>query len=141
MARRTLGSDNFNRANETPVSGGGAWSALGGGVTTMDLVSNAIQTHDFSSDAAMLHTASACPADQWVQCDLTCGTTGGGGLGHGLTGRGSTGARTCYRVVGNHGTIPNFELGKFISGAFTSLATWSTTFTDGDTFSMEMIGT
>lgn len=68
-------SDNFNRANETPLAA--PWATTGYG-DQLSLVSNAAKSPS-NSDHASLYTAAASGADQYSQCSLTTVTSGIGG--------------------------------------------------------------
>lgn len=76
-----MASDDFNRANESPLaSPWGPWGSLG----TCRLVSNAVQNSAGSdTDSGCLHTTSAAGDSDWI---YTSGTTDGGPAIHCSTG-------------------------------------------------------
>ena len=71
--RRTLASDNFVRANENPLSGGGTWASGYSGFFNCQLASNAVSnTGVGQGDCLAAYTAGSWPNDQWSQ--ITIGT-------------------------------------------------------------------
>ena len=60
-----LAADNFNRANETPLSGVGNWTAGPGTWNNLDLNTNAIRTT--GADGAAAYTAVSWPNDGYSE--------------------------------------------------------------------------
>jgi hypothetical protein len=63
----TLATDNFTRADENPLSGGGNWSALAGTWTSMEVLSNVAVSSMASSCSAAFYSGRTWPANQWSQ--------------------------------------------------------------------------
>lgn len=132
-------SDNFNRANENPLAS--PWSDFGASAVDFKLVSNSVTpTSLISDDAQMSLTSITWPNDQYCQVKVTVTGTSAG-AGGGLAVRCAAGAKTFYRVVVNKAASANVEVAKFVAGAFTSLGTRTTTWVDGDTLQMRIVGT
>lgn len=74
--KQPLATDDFNRANETPIAGN--WSSAGGTFSSLQLSSNAL-THDTASvDGASYYSAIAWPDSQYAEIQLTNLTNDGG---------------------------------------------------------------
>jgi hypothetical protein len=129
-------TDNFNRAGPGL---GGNWTQTTS-ENTLVIASNHIEFGSAGSDAGNLYTGSAFANDQYSQLTLPVIATAGGGVGTGIgVGvREANGARTYYRVVC---CAAGTELGKVVSGSFTSLGTDSTAWADGDIVRLEVSGT
>src|ERR1044071_4004966 len=66
-----LATDNFNRADEAPLSGGGVWSAPFGTPDAMKIVTNAVQMTTPADDGGSIYTGVTWPNDQYGQVVLT----------------------------------------------------------------------
>ena len=130
-------TDNFNRANETPLAS--PW-----GSNTVDpefkLVSNAAQPDNVFQDCSSRHTTAGLSADQYAQAKVSMTTGGDAGAGPGVTVRAASNAKTYYRLACQK-TSPAVELSRFNAGTYTFLATRTVTWSDGDTFRVEVSGT
>lgn len=134
-----IATDNFNRANETPLSGGGNWSV--GTDNPWNLSSNIAVPSSVSSDDAMHYTAGTWPNDHYSKADLTVSGTGGLQQGVGLTVRGTTAATTYYRAVTDHAASNNVSISKMVNGVYTNLALVTSSWTDGSTWELDAQGT
>lgn len=140
MAFLQVVSDDFNRANETPI--GGNW-ATGNGTNGLNLSGNIlVAVSPGAQDGTSNYTATTFSNDQYSRGELTCVGTGGGGQGIGLSVRYASGARTHYRFVLDHGTPGNnAEIRRFVAGASTSIALWDTgAWTDGQQWTLTAVG-
>lgn len=128
-------SDNFDRANETPLAS--PWGAQNGFVGGLRLYSNqatgvgSAQWDDYGS----LWTANSFNDNQFSQITFRAQD---GFNGVGIITRGSTTVKTCY-YAGYNGV---FFLNKWVNGTWTEIGTNnSTTLSTGDTFRLESAGT
>lgn len=135
-----IATDNFNRANETPLSGGGNWS-LSFGDNPWDLSGNVVVPRFLSQDCIMHYTAGTWPNDQYSKADLTVTATVGGDQGVGLTVRGTTAATTYYRAVADHAASSNVSIAKMVAAVHTTLTSGTFTWTDGATWELRVQGT
>jgi hypothetical protein len=126
-------TDNFNRANQSPISGNG-WTDKGNAILT----SNAVTALTPSSDGQARYSSWAGGDDQYSQGEITVtGTSAGAGIGPAV--RCSTDAnKTLYRLVID--AAGNYELSKFISAAFTSLRTGTLTYVAGQKLGLSATG-
>lgn len=132
-----MATDNFNRANESPMAGN--WTNVQG---EFDLVSNAAQPQSLAVDSGARYNAITWPDDHYSQAKLTINNTGGGGVGIGLLVRCSTSAVTFYRLAIDHAGASNMEIGRTVASAFTSLSVQTAgAWTDGDTWKFTASGT
>src|SRR6187397_3208509 len=127
-----MATDNFNRAD----------GGLGTNWTTTTsetafVISANIAEPTSGSDHGGWWNANAFANDQYSQCLLPVIATAGGGLGTGcgVSVREANGARTYYRVVAS---AAGTELGKTVTGTFTSLKTDATVWANGDTIRLEV---
>lgn len=132
-------TDDFNRANETPLASG-TWGLSGTG--SFNLVSQQVSHPTDGSDNEVYYVAATASGDQHAQAKV--GVDADGEVGCGVVCRhiGSS-TRTFIRaIVGQDGTI---TVRAFSSGADTLVGTRSTTWTAGtspvDTLRMEVTGT
>lgn len=135
-----IATDNFNRANETPLSGGGNWS-LSFGDNPWDLSGNVVVPRVIFNDCVMHYTAGTWPNDQYSKADLTVTATVGGDQGVGLTVRGTTAATTYYRAVADHAASGNVSIAKMVAGVHTTLVSGTFSWTDGATWELRVQGT
>lgn len=134
--------DDFNRADVGTLAGN--WTTGGGTEGAMAIVGNAATTSNINADCGSNYTAITLPNDQYSKAKLyVTGVSGPGDWGPGLKVRGSTAARTQYRLSCNHAATNNITLAKFIAEAYTVLTGWPVTlaWTDGDTWELRVIGT
>jgi len=123
-----IASDNFNRANETPL--GGNWS---NGNHPFVLTSNSI-TFDVSTNDCLSFYNTTFANDQWAKAKLTVNGTSGTHVGIGFALRASfSGTDTLYRVVVDHASSVNVGISKIVAGSFTALKTFTVTpWADGE---------
>lgn len=133
----TTVTDDFNRANETPLAGN--WST-GTGETGFNLVSNVASAPDDTNDRCSVYTAASFGNDQSSKGNLTTAGATAASQGIGLVVRHAAAARTYYRFVITHSSAPQVEIDRFVAGAGSSLVQFNQTFTDGDTFEMVVTG-
>lgn len=131
-ARVTIASDNFNRANEDPLSDGGNWSALGDSAACR-IVSNQA-TGPVLSQGFSLRSGQTFKSDQWSE--ITIGTTlSTNTIGPGLR-MSSTNATLYYYDVFNVGS----SMRKIVSGVVTTIGTTNNSYASGDVIRIEIIG-
>jgi hypothetical protein len=136
----TVVTDNFNRANETPLSDGGKWSIITG-QSDWEVISLAAQPHVIGSDSFAVWTGDSFQNDQYAQAAISVTGTVGGSTGGGLCVRAITAAKTLYWVVADHAASSNIEIGKFVAGVHTTLTPLITrAWTDLDVFRLEANG-
>ena len=103
-------SDDADRTNENPLSDGGGWTAGGGGLSNLQVTSNAIRGATAASDCAMYRNDTTAGDDQWVAAVLNGTDIGllarmdgsGNGVGLGQTNWIYMNAGT-YTTLGSHG--------------------------------------
>src|SRR5678816_1020800 len=132
-----LQTDDFNRANEAPLSGGGNW-AIGTGHAQMDLTTNKVAS--VSSDACMVYSAFTGGDAQYAEAKITVSGTNGGGAGAGLCLRHAAAAQTFYRLVVDHAATLNVDVERQVAGVSTSIVRITQAWTDGDTWRFEIFG-
>lgn len=135
-------TDDFNRANESPLAG--VWTNFRTASNRMFLVSNAV-TWELSGqgDAGVFHSTNFT-TNHFSEAAITVNSTVGGGQGPGVHVRNNGGleaASSRYRLVADHAASNNVELSKFIAGAYTLLADYTQSFADGAKIRLEADGT
>lgn len=131
-------TDNFNRANETPI--GTNWTTI----TSMDgfsLSSNACIPPNVGNDAGSYYNAVTPNANQYSQAKITCPTSGGGGQGPGVAVRIATGAQTLYRCVLDASGSNNIELSKIVAGSYTQIWQRTVTYSAAAVLKVAIVGT
>ncbi len=137
MAFTQTQSDNFTRANESPLSNGGNWGAMTG-LSQPNLISNEVQPPAINTPGVSTWTGASWPNDQYSEIIV-----------HTLTGvnsniyaicRGATGAITMYRAVFAGGS--SVFIDKFVAGANTLLlnAVAPATINAGDALALSVVG-
>jgi hypothetical protein len=143
----TVVTDDFNRANETPLAGN--WTGFDGGSSArrFNLASNVcVATNTTTDDNCAYWSANTFWNDQFAQAQLTVAGTGGGGQGIGFLlrtdGVGASGVATWtgYRFIADHATSNNIDITRVNAGTFTHLATSTLTWSDNDTWRFEIVG-
>lgn len=130
-------SDNFDRANEGVLAS--PWAAAGE-ANPMELSSQHVIVPNYGQDCGSRLTGTSFTGDQGASCKVTvAGTTAGSGFGVFIRHVDST-TRTGYRIVASKAASANVEIGRFVNGSFTSLATITTTWVDGDLLAVEVTG-
>jgi len=136
MSWVTQATDNFNRANETPL-GNGVWTVLPF-TTSLSITSNVVVPTNPISDCGARYTGRAWADDQSSSAILTA-TAGGVGEGPGLCVRCASGALTYYRFVINT-SVGSAEFRRFIAGVSAQLDTFATVLTNGDRWTFRATG-
>lgn len=141
MARTTLASDNFNRADANPLDGSWTQLASGGGFGPAQLVSNAVEGASAGVNADSWFNGISWPNDQWAQITVI-------GLSNSFIGislrQSTSGAETAYRFVfgqGSTGGSVPYIIQLANAGSFSTLRSGSATLNNGDLISAEAIGT
>jgi hypothetical protein len=113
-----LATDNFNRANASPI--GAPWTTVTN-MSAMAITSNTAVPSAYGSDCAAYNTSATWPANQYAQ--VTIATTipdGGPGQGHGPVVRASTSAQTMY-ILGVSTGRGRYTVAKFNAGSYSTL--------------------
>lgn len=130
-------SDDFNRANETPLAGN--WTSFT--ASKFNLAGNVVVPAATGSDSTSIWNANAFANDQFSQAALTVNGTNGGGAGLGLCLRSDGNpSRTLYRLVIDHAASNNIDISRFNAGANSPLKQVTQAWTDGDTWRFEITG-
>lgn len=127
-------TDNFNRANETPLAGN--WTKTGGSSSgTINLSSNQIVRAGTSNNVGYYWNADTPPDDQWCEFDFISAVDSGPAC------RSSTSALTFYFASIYTGPGGPFPVSKLVAGAHTALDTssWGT-LSSGDVIRIEAEG-
>jgi hypothetical protein len=137
-------SDNFTRANENPLSGGGNWAAFGTGLgaTAGKIVSNLVETTANGTIAAAIFSGPG----SWPSNDQYSTVTM-----QALTGVTNNTIRACVRVQSGsaftnysleNDVAVGFRIVKWVAGVATVLVTQSAiAVTPGDTMTLAVVGT
>lgn len=130
-------SDNFNRADETPLAF--PWAGNGGD-DQFNLSANTAVPTTVGSDALSAYTTAGLSANHYSQAKLWCsgGTLTGQGIGVAL--RALTSERTYYRIIAGRTAI-NFEVARIKAGVYTQINAWAAAWNDGDTIRATVSGT
>lgn len=124
-------SDDFNRANETPLSGGGVWAQAGTTGPTVNLTSNAAVSTG-NGDQFYKRTGAAASADQFSQSTKPTGTDPDEGPACRITGSAITGYFA--EMAGSAGIL------KHLSGSASVVQGYSYTVANGDVIRLEVQG-
>lgn len=130
-----LFSDDFNRADETPL--GGNWTGQTGMGESWKLSVNKV-TPITDGDCGAYRNNVTWTADQYMEAKCTPATTGTG-TGPGVYLRMDTAAKTGYLITID--TAGSITLARFNAGTYTSLTTRSVTYTAGGLLRGEVTGT
>ena len=124
-------SDDFNRANESPIGGNwSAWTGLG----TLRLVSNEVATSGADADAGARWSGNSFGEDQFSQITITASD---GTPDSGPAVRIASGALTGYFTTSHN---PNLiYIHKFAAGVYTELGTTAGQYSIGDVVKLEAI--
>jgi hypothetical protein len=134
----TTVTDDFTRANETPLAGN--WSTITG-ESAFNLASNVATPSAPANDNGARYSGATWGNDQQITANLTVPGASGGGAGIGLNVRIAAAARTYYRFTLDHSSGVTWELSRFIAGAITLLDSGSAfSWTDGDSFTLSAVG-
>jgi len=135
----TIVSDNFNRANETPLAA--PWAKILSTAGTLNIAGNVVVASNSNIDAQYYYTGITVGPDEFSQAAISVSGGNSSDVGYGVAVRTSLGtAKTYYRLVVNKLASNNIELGKFINGTYTMLTRRTTSWTDGDVLRLEVAG-
>ena len=133
----TLASDNFQRANENPLSYGGRWAAyLPGTFGNLEVASDVCQPSALSLDCSAYWAETTFPADQWASITLGALITN---TTHIIFLRASAATETFYEGFVENGS--GYQIRKFVAGTSTTLATAGVAPNSGDVVLFEAQGT
>ena len=138
MGLTALASDDFNRADNVDL--GTSWDVTPGGDSRFGIGGNAAVPSNFSVDCSESNNSIAWPSNQYAQAKVTVTGTDGVSSGIGIALRMSTSAMTYYRFVVDKAASNNVAIDKFIAGTFTTLARFTSAWTDGDVLQARAIG-
>ena len=141
IAPPTTVSDNFNRANQSPIAGNWTTAPVLPTWEALALVSNQIVPTNAAADGEAYYSGMVWPNDQYSKAKLYVTGTGGAAQGIGLLVRQSASAVTHYRLVVDHASSGNVALGKHVAGTYTTLATLTQSWTDGAVWELRVTGT
>lgn len=140
----TTASDNFNRANETPLSGGGNWTnSTATGFTGFNLSGNlCVPSSPTTLDSSSFYSGATWGNNQSSSATLTVNNTGGSGVGPGLCVRrvAAAATETEYRLATDHAATNNVQIIRFLAGVSTSLLIFTQAWTDGDRWELRAVG-
>lgn len=138
VAAAALATDNFNRANENPLSNS-VWSTVSG-LSAMQIVSNVATPTNLNVDCGSRYSGISWPNDQYSKAKLS---DNGGQNGPALLVRCAAAATTFYMLAVNHGATNNITIYSTVAGTFTALTGFPVTqaWTDGDTWELRATGT
>jgi len=131
-------ADNFNRADENPLSNGGKWSLVFGTTNNLQVVSQYCTWVTAAAVATMYWNADTLSDNQY--CQLTYSVFGDGGP---LV-RVSTSATTYYQLscqsdgTGTKSTVQT--IGKKVAGVFSAIRSFYATVMPGDTVALKVSG-
>lgn len=132
-----LATDNFTRANNADL--GTAWDECSGepDPSGFNISANTAIPDNVGSDSSESNNSATWPNDQYAEVTYSATAADGAGAGSGPCCRKATGATlTHYRAVGN---ASGYELGRVVTGTFTSLSTGAgTTFAAADKFKLQV---
>jgi len=134
-------ADNFNRADETPLSGGGNWTTT---THHLNLASNAvsIDTTDAGNNQEAVYASWTGTNDHYSQADATTTGSPGGAAGIGVSVR-STSSGTnenCYFCVIEN-SAGNLSTYKVVNNSFTQLRQDVVTYVAGAIVKLQISGT
>ena len=134
-ATQQLASDDFNRANENPITGN--WTSGTSTFTDPQIVSNVVQGVTASADGSAFYNAITWPDDQYAELKITSLNVPGDG---GPAVRLSAADKTGYIFsVDTNGT--QYNIIKYVAGSGTNLSgTIGRTFIVGDIVRIEARG-
>lgn len=138
----TLATDNFQRANQNPITGN--WSTMYSSGFGVQISSHAVTASATGQASYSYWNALSWPNDQWGQ--FTVGVIPTSNVSQGILLRASTsGALTGYLVyVAGSSSTQSFHAGKYVAGTFTALTLTNTsavTVSIGDVITVGIIGT
>ena len=136
-------NDNFNRANENPLSDAGAWHTVTSSGAMAVTNNQVLIANPAGSDSdAYFDGGVSWSANQYSQLDIVSADTIGnahGGIGPSV--RVSSSSRTYYRVILNQATANNLYLSRRVSGTGVPMQTNTIAFISGETLRLEVTGT
>ena len=131
-----LFSDDFNRANETPLVGN--WTRPSGTSPEFNLSGNTVVPGNSTVDTISYRNDVTWPADQYMQAKITA-SGANAGSGPGVACRMDTVNKTFYwAVIDNAG---NINIDRANSGTFANIGTRTVTYAAGGVLKLEVTGT
>lgn len=127
-------SSSFTGIDENPISEGAVWVTVTS-QTAFKRLTNTAQPSNLAVDNGSRHTQTL-PDNQYARAALTVTGTTGASVGIGLLVRVASAALTCYRFTIDHAAANNASFQRFNAGVGAVLVSWTTPFTDGDTFTL-----
>lgn len=130
-------TDDFNRANENPLSGGGnwimpTWAAAG---RNWQVITNFAAPVSSTLDCWAIYTGRTWTDAQSSKAALKISGSSGGFAGVGLLLRCSSATpRHTYRFVTDHAASLNCDIRRYDATTSTSLSNFTQAWTDGDTW-------
>jgi hypothetical protein len=128
-------SDDFNRADQTPLSGN--WTTITG-LNPLQLLSNRVTSNVVGTAGDMRYNAASFPNDQWAQISLPAFSNAANCFG-GVLLRASAVAGTDYRVFLQ--SSGQFFIQKYLTGTPTTLKTAAYAVAPNDIVTASAIGT
>lgn len=131
--RTVLATDDFNRANENPLSGSGNWTT-GSNFAALRLVSNEVATATANTDSSEKYTGITFGVDHWSE--ITIGSSVGGG---------DFGAAVCCQSNGDCYLTTNYDATNIyifsrIGVNYLQLGTITGVYVTGDRILLERFG-
>ena len=128
-------TDNFNRANQNPISGN--WTDAGGAV--FQILSNVVDVVTQSSDSHAIWNTWASGNDQYSQAEITVGSaSAGSGLGVCVRANSNVAINTLYRLyIGNDGA---WAIDRILTGTVVTIRSGTTTYAAGTALGLLIIG-
>lgn len=126
-------TDNFNRADNADL--GANWTPV---TDQLQIIGNTVQLFS-GNDATERYSAVTWTANQSSEAKITAAAATSAGVGYGVSVRCASAANTCYRLVINGDG--EWELGRVVAGAFTSMASGTTSYSAGAVLKLSAIGT
>lgn len=127
-----LVTDDFNRANESPLSGGGNWSTATG-MNALRLVSNEVATVTADSDSGMRYTGVSAGIDHYSE--ITISNIGASDFGCAVC---MMANGDCYLTTGFNG-VELFIFSR-IGGSFNQLGVVTAVYAASDVIRLERFG-
>jgi hypothetical protein len=136
-----LASDDFNRANASTL--GANWSAAPGHSQLKISGNSAVADLSNTADQVSVYTAlGAWPNDQWssAQISASSNANAGGDQGAAVIVRTNTNNYSGYWGVVDRAASSNWGVFRQVNGTYTHLTGGTTTWADGDTFEIDVVG-
>jgi hypothetical protein len=129
-------TDDFQRANETPLAGN--WTTTTS-ESAFNLTSNVAIPSNDANDCGTRYSGRVWADNQYSSALITS-PVAGSDVGAGLCVRVASGARTYYRCVISADVATDCTFRRFIAGASTQLVQFTTSFASGDRVTFRVSG-